>query len=134
MITFCHGLIAQCCSRLTPTTLGLGIMIHHEFGSKSRINKLHMMGHCVSYDEVCQFLTSAAADQLQRSKRVYIPNGLTSTEYGIIDAAIANFDHNEETLDGKNATHCMATVVHRRGDDATVHNPSNEFQRDLSLL
>lgn len=136
VITFCHGLIAQCCSRLTPITLGLGIMIHHEFGSKSLINKLHMMGHCVSYDEVRQFLTSAAADQLQRSKRVYIPNGLTrSTEHGMIDAAIDNFDQNEETLDGKNTTHCMAIVVYRRGDDATVHNPIKRVpERSLTAL
>lgn len=124
VITFCHDLIAQCCSRRTPITLGLGIMIHHEFGSKALINKLHMMGHCVSYDEVRQFLTSVAADQLQRSNGVYIPNGLTrTTEHGIIDAAIDNFDQNEETLDGKNTTHSMAIVVYRRGDVATAHNP-----------
>lgn len=90
----------------------------------------------MSYDEVRQFLTSAAADQLQRSKRVYIPNGLTrSTEHGMIDAAIDNFDQNEETLDGKNTTHCMAIVVYRRGDDATVHNPIKRVpERSLTAL
>ncbi|KAL7379980.1 hypothetical protein ABVT39_009485 [Epinephelus coioides] len=136
VITFCHDLIAQCCSRRTPITLGLGIMIHHEFGSKALINKLHMMGHCVSYDEVRQFLTSAAADQLQSSKHVYIPNGLTrSTEHRIIDAAIDNFDQNEETLDGKNTTHCMAIVVYRRGDDTTAHNPIKRVpEKSLTAL
>ncbi|KAK1904701.1 Beta-glucanase [Dissostichus eleginoides] len=111
-------------------------MIHHEFGSKALINKLHMMGHCVSYDEVRQFLTSVAADQLQRSKGVYIPNGLTrTTEHGIIDAAIDNFDQNEETLDGKNTTHSMAIVVYRRGDVATAHNPIPRIpERSLHAL
>ncbi|KAJ4928896.1 hypothetical protein JOQ06_004518 [Pogonophryne albipinna] len=111
-------------------------MIHHEFGSKALINKLHMMGHCVSYDEVRQFLTSVAADQLQRSKGVYIPNGLTrTTEHGIIDAAIDNFDQDEETLDGKNTTHSMAIVVYRRGDVATAHNPIPRIpERSLHAL
>ena len=136
VITFCHELIAQCCNIRTPITLGLGVMIHHEFGSKAIINKLHTMGHCVSYTEVRQFLTSVAADQLQRSKGVYIPNGLSSTtDHGIIDAAIDNFDQNEETLDGKNTTHAMAMVVYRRGDVTTVHNPIKRIpERSLTAL
>ena len=136
VITFCHDLIAQCCSRRTSITLGLGIMVHHELGSKALINKLHKMGHCVSYVEVCQFLTSVAADQLQWSKGVYIPNGLTRTaEHGMIDAAIDNFDQNEDTLDGKNTTHSMAIVVYRRGDVDTAHNPIQRIPaRSLTAL
>lgn len=111
-------------------------MIHHECGSKALINKLHIMGHCVSYDEVQQFLTSVAADPLQRSKGVSIPNGRTrTTEHGIIDAAIDNFDQDEETLDGKHTTHSMAIVAYRRGDVATAHNPVPRIpERSLHAL
>ncbi|ROK35793.1 hypothetical protein DPX16_17536 [Anabarilius grahami] len=68
------------------------------------------MGHCVSYTEVRHSLTSVAADQISRTESgVYIPTGLTGVaEHGIVDAAIDNFDQNEDTLDGKHTTHAMA--------------------------
>lgn len=92
-----------------PITLGLAIMIHHEFGSKALIKELNAVGHCVSYNEVRQFLTSVSADQIKRNEGTYIPTGLS----GMIYAAIDNFDQSEETLDGKQTTHAMATVIYR---------------------
>ena len=105
-----------------PTALHKGIGIHHEFGSKTLIDELSAMGHCVSYTEVRHFLTSVAADQISRTERgVYIPTGLTGVaEHGIVDAAIDNFDQNEDTLDGKHTTHAMASVVFRRGQVSTA--------------
>ena len=74
-ISICHSIIAQ--SRhhvLTPITLGLGLHIHHEFGSRHLVEELHALGHSVSYDEIRRFLTSIALDQ--QSHDVYVPKGL----------------------------------------------------------
>jgi len=62
----------------SPITLGLAILIHHEFGSKTLVNRLSAIGHCVSFTELRHFLTSVAAGQISRTERgVYIPTGLT---------------------------------------------------------
>ncbi len=134
VIAICHDLIRQSCHIHTPITLGLAILIHHEFGSKTLINELSAMGHCVSYTEVRHFLTSVAADQIARTESgVYIPTGLT--EHGIVDAAIDNFDQNEDTLDGKRTTHAMASVVFRRGQVSTVYKCLARVpQRSLTTL
>ncbi|KAJ4939568.1 hypothetical protein JOQ06_029013 [Pogonophryne albipinna] len=95
------------------------------------------MGHCVSYTEVRQFLTSVATDQISRTESgVYIPTGLTGvTEHGIVDAAIDNFDQNEDTLDGKQTTHAMASVVYRRGHVSTAYECLARVpERSLSTL
>ena len=52
VIAICHDLIAQCCHIHTPITLGLSILIHHEFGSKTLINELSAMGHCASVTKI----------------------------------------------------------------------------------
>lgn len=120
MIAICHDLIGQSRQIHTPITLGLAILIHHDFGSKTLINELSAMGHCVSYTEVRHFLTSEAADQISRTEQgIYIPTGLSGV--GIVDAAIDNFDQNEDTLDGKHTTHAMASVVFRRGQVSTAY-------------
>jgi hypothetical protein len=114
-VSICHDIIGQCRNILTPVTLGLGVYIHHEFGSKKLVEELHAMGHCVSYDEVRRFLTSAALDQ--QSQDVYVPKGLRTAvdpDFAMVDAAIDNFDQNEETLDGKLTTHALAAVVYQR--------------------
>lgn len=136
VIAICQDIIAQCRQMHTPITLGLAIMLHHEFGSKALINELHAMGHCVSYNEVRQFLTSVAADQITRNEGTYIPTGLSGiSDHGMIDAAIDNFDQNEETLDGKQTTHAMATVIYRRGETTTeVHHLARIPQKSLSAL
>ncbi len=137
VIAICHDLIGQSCHIHTPITLGLAILIHHEFGSKTLLNELSAMGHCVSYTEVRHFLTSVAADQISRTESdVYIPTGLTGVaEYGIVDAAIDNFDQNEDTLDGKRTTHAMASVVFRRGQVSTVDKCLARVpQRSLTTL
>lgn len=67
-----------------------------------------MLSHCVSYNEVRQFLTSVSAGQITRSGDI--------SDRGMIHAAIDNFDQNEETFDGKQ------TVIYRRGQTTTeVH-------------
>ena len=76
------------------------------------------MGHAVSYDEVRQFVTSVVIDQLSRTDDVYVPHGIKPLDNDdtdtFVDAAIDNFDLNEDSLDGKRTTHAMATVVYQR--------------------
>ncbi len=43
------------------TTLGLGVTLHHKFGSKYIIDTLHEHGYIASYDEVRRFRKSAAS-------------------------------------------------------------------------
>ena len=53
------------------------------------------MGHSVSYEEVRQFLTSVAADQISRNQGIYILHGISITsvqDHGIVDAVIDNFN------------------------------------------
>jgi len=121
----------------SPITLGLAILIHHEFGSKTLVNRLSAIGHCVSFTELRHFLTSVAAGQISRTERgVYIPTGLTGVaEHGIVDAAIDNFDQNEDTLDGKRTTHALASVVFRRGQVSTADKCLARVpQRSLTTL
>jgi hypothetical protein len=117
VISICHSLIAQKSRLPTPVTLGLAAVIHHEYGSRMLIEQLHSLGFCISYDELRRFLTSIAADQISRSKDIYIPHGITHVQdHGMVDAAIDNFDQNEDTLDGRSTTHALAAVLFKRGN------------------
>lgn len=63
---------------------------------------LSLMSCMLSYGEVRQFLTSVAADQILRNAQGGVPQGITGVaSHGPIHAAIDNFHHIEETLDGK---------------------------------
>ena len=113
IIAICQNIIAQSRRIRTPISLGLGISVHHLFGSKKLVDHLHDLGYSVSYDEVRRFLSSVALDQ--KGTDVYIPSGLQSVnDLVMVDAAIDNFDQNEETLDGKSTTHAMAAVLYKR--------------------
>ena len=60
---------------------------------------------------------------------MYDPSNINS----IVDAAIDNFDQNEETINGKNTTHVMAIVLYQRIDsphETTIEKTGN---RTLNL-
>ena len=113
IISLCHSLISQAQQVRTPLTLTLALYVHHHFGSRKLIEQLHALGLSVSYNEVRQFLTSAAVDQ--HKDDAFVPRWLVHSEDpSMIDAAIDNFDQNENTLDGKATTHAMAAVIYKR--------------------
>ena len=113
IISLCHSLISQAQQVRTPLTLTLALYVHHHFGSRKLIEQLHALGLSVSYNEVRQFLTSAAVDQ--HKDDAFVPRWLVHSEDpSMIDAAIDNFDQNENTLDGKVTTHAMAAVIYKR--------------------
>ena len=51
VLAICH-IISLSCSTHTPLSFGLGVQMHHDFGSKSLIDVLCSLGYSVSYDEV----------------------------------------------------------------------------------
>ena len=79
---------------------------------------LSSLGHSVTYDEVRTFVSSIANDQLSKIEDVYVPHGIrpidTNNTRTFVDAAIDNFDLNEDNLDGKRTTHAMASVIYQR--------------------
>ena len=114
VISVCHNIISQSRHVVTPLMLGIALRIHHEFGSKQLVNEMHTLGYSASYDEVCRFLTSVVTDQ--NKEDVYVPKGIEKEKHILVDAAIDNFDQNEETIDGKGTTHAMAAVLYKRCD------------------
>ena len=122
----------------TPLQLGLAIKVYHDFGSKKLSELLHSLGHAVSYNEVRQFVTSVANDQLSKTDNVYVPHGIkpvdTDDTCTSVDAAIDNFDLNEDSLDGKRTTHALATVIYQRcgGSEGCDTIPRTK-QKSLSM-
>lgn len=92
---------------------GLGLFIHHLVRSKTLLDLLSSMGISCNYNDVRQ-LTTALAKQNILNNDIYIPAGIKQVDESkknYIQASIDNFDLNEETIDGKNTTHCMAMVI-----------------------
>lgn len=119
VVATCHNLISQSCNITTPISFGLALTVHHLFGSRQFVDYLYALGLGVSYDDIRKFLTSVAKEQ---SRSEYIPYQPCSETAGsnddiLVDAAIDNFDRNEDTLDGKSSTHAMAGVLYRRSKD-----------------
>lgn len=88
-------------SVLAPITFGLGIQLHHLYGSRFLIDSLYAHGLCISYDEVLRFSKSAA----KSSEMMYPISG----HFGQYIAD--NVDHNLRTLDGRGTFHGMGIVV-----------------------
>ena len=76
--------------------MGVAIKIYHDFGTKKLSELLHNLADAVSYDEVRQFVTSVAIDQLSRIDNVYVPHGIKPLDNDdtdtFVDAAIDNFE------------------------------------------
>ena len=88
---------------LSPLQLGLGIQMHHHFGSKFLIDTLHKLGFCSSYAEVCKYERSASI-----TCGTDVPNMTPGT---FVQYAADNVDHNICTLDGNNTFHGMGMIA-----------------------
>lgn len=104
--------------------VGLGLHLYHMIPSKHILDTLWQLGLTCSYNDVRQLTTALAKREISDKDDTYVPENLNKIECGkqnYIHASIDNFDLNEETIDGKNTTHCMAMVVfqkkkHKRTD------------------
>ena len=116
VIAICHDMISLICKIPTPITFGLGVKLHYDHGSRELIDDLSSLGHSIPYDEVRRF--AIALDQLSTKSDVHIPRDISVYDpenvRTTVDAAIDNFDQNEQTIDGKNTTHSMAVVLYQR--------------------
>ncbi|KAJ8049891.1 hypothetical protein HOLleu_02834 [Holothuria leucospilota] len=86
---------------LAPIPLGLGVQMHHQYGSRFLIDSLNNHGLCVSYSEVLNFESSAACfkgtgNPVAGHFGQYIPD---------------NVDHNLRTLDGRGTVHAMGIIM-----------------------
>ena len=110
-------IVSLATSVMSPKHLGLGIHLHHQFGSRKLIDDISNLGHCISYTELRHFLTSAAvhisSGQQPGPAGALIPPELLPKEDGgkLITAVGDNWDHNERTVDGKRTTHAMTTIL-----------------------
>lgn len=97
----------------------LGLHLHHETGSKKIINVLKSYGVCDNYGEIRKLTIAIAEEQLSKTIiDIFVPFTLSNVNIldsnTIIDAAINNFDLNEETLTGENTTHSLAMVLYQQ--------------------
>ena len=90
------------------TTLGLGVELHHKFGSRDLIDNLHQHGYTVSYDEVLRFRKSAAKYVSDNTATLHQMMGFTRGA-GLIFGWYDNFDLLVSTPNGRRETHAMAT-------------------------
>ena len=90
------------------TTLGLGIKLHHKFGSCGLIDTLHEHGYIVSYEEVIRFRKSAAKYVSDNVATLHQMMGFTQTA-GLVFGWYDNFDLLVSTPNGRRETHAMAT-------------------------
>eukprot|EP00794_Sanderia_malayensis_P001581 gene1581-1746_t len=82
--------------------IGIGVQMHHHFGSKFLIDSLKSHGFCSSYSEVKRF-DKSAADCLGKN--------VSPLHVGQFSQFVAdNVDHNTRTLDGMNTFHGMGMI------------------------
>ena len=90
------------------TTLGLGVKLHHKYGSSDLIQILNEHGYIVSYDEVLRFHKSAAKYVSDNAATLHQMMGL-SRSVRLIFCWYDNFDLLLSTPNGCRETHAMAT-------------------------
>ncbi|XP_053373150.1 uncharacterized protein LOC123533634 [Mercenaria mercenaria] len=88
---------------IAPLQVGLGIQLHHHFGSKFLIDTLSSLGFSSSYWEVQKFESNAAA-ALNTSLPSFFPGCF-------LQFVADNVDHNIRTLDGHNTFHGMGIIA-----------------------
>ena len=86
---------------LPPLYLGIGILLHQDYGTRKLIDLLNAFGFSASYPEVRQFVTSLAANELDKIKDgVYYPAGIRKLSEGgnLIQEGVDNININTNTI------------------------------------
>ena len=109
---------------MSPLQLGLGVQLHHHFGSRFLVDTLHSLGFCCSYYEVQKYESNAAA-----ILSTTIP--CQDAEVPFLQFIADNVDHNLRTLDGHNTFHGMGIITTSTpGSDVSVIVPRKEVSLD----
>ena len=99
-----QAIIQACMPRgvIAPLQIGLGVQMHHLYGSKLLIEILNSMGFCSSYTEIQRFESSAASSQ---------GTSFDLSDEQFVQYVADNVDHNTGTLDGHNTFHGMGIIA-----------------------
>lgn len=87
---------------LAPLQIGLGIQMHHHFGSRFLVDTLCSLGFSSSYSEVQRFEMNAAATRSNESMK---------DNQSFIQFIADNVDHNIRSLDGYGTFHGMGIIA-----------------------
>ena len=88
---------------LTPLQIGLGVQIHHLFGSRNLIDQLFAFGYCASYNYVLSFVKNVAV--------AWKPESFGFGSGCFVQFAADNADNNNCTIDGKDTFHAMGMIA-----------------------
>ena len=123
-------IVQNCVPRSTikPLQIGLGVQMHHHFGSKFLIDTLNSLGFCSSYSEVQRFEVSAAQHwniEIEKDQ-----------DNQAVQFVADNVDHNLGTVDGYNTFHGMGIIATiTPGVDMTRTIPrTNDYIQDLTSI
>ena len=106
-ISLSQAIQAQIDKRPNQTTLGLGIKLHHKYGSRLLLDELSSHAFTAKYDEVLRFRKSAGKFARDNADMLHQLLGLTSRT-GIIFGWFDNLDLFLSTPNGRRETHVMA--------------------------
>ena len=76
-LAICDNIVSVSRKISTPITFGLGVKLHHDFGSCALIQDLYSLGHCIHYDEVMRFLTAVSDNEIKAQSQDGIPGGIS---------------------------------------------------------
>ena len=94
----------------------MGLYVFNTCRSKKLITILNRLSLSITYDEVLRIRTRLAEyTQISCQSSVPLPSHFDPQSY--ITAAFDNFDHNEASLSGLNATHDAVTVIFQDESD-----------------
>lgn len=117
--------------------------MHHLVRSRQLLDLLSEIGISCTYNDIRQLTTNIAKQRIN-TDTIYVPPGVQVVDNTIknyIHASIDNFDLNEDTIDGKNTTHCMGMVVFQQrsekissvGENMTRKGPYSLSLEDLDF-
>ena len=111
--------------RENPSQVGVGVLAHQQFQSRSLTDLLHKLGVSVDYTRILRIETQLAEARHSADRGIYVPPALARSQF--IYFAVDNSDFSEDTPEGKNTLHATAMAVFQRKTDY-----SPEITLDLS--
>ena len=104
ILSLAQAIIQSTISRkvIEPLQIGLGVLCHHQFGSRFLIDILNSKGFCSSYSEVQRFESSAAMTH---------GTDFCKTPEQFLQFVGDNVDRNTRSLDGHNTFHGMGIIA-----------------------
>lgn len=116
-LAICCDITTNLTSVYSPKHLGLGVHLYNDHGSRKLIEDMYRAGYTISYPEIRKFLTSAATYIMTNQEITpsggIVPSELIHKDQGgkqVIGAG-DNWDHLERTVDGRNTTHAMTSIM-----------------------